>query len=97
MDLLVAALTADIVVARNALSCYKSKIMNDSIELELINQSIHTTLNKVNINLHVLRTYPFSNASTPAMVVPPGDVTPSFNKPGCFPVCNTISAAPLTV
>ena len=52
MDLLVAALTADIVVARNALSCYKSKIMNDSIELELINQSIHTTLNKVNINIH---------------------------------------------
>eukprot|EP00581_Thalassiosira_minuscula_P020594 CAMPEP_0184440160 /NCGR_PEP_ID=MMETSP0738-20130409/753202_1 /TAXON_ID=385413 /ORGANISM="Thalassiosira miniscula, Strain CCMP1093" /LENGTH=121 /DNA_ID=CAMNT_0026808017 /DNA_START=94 /DNA_END=459 /DNA_ORIENTATION=+ len=58
MDLLVAAVTADIVAARNP---------------------------------------PFSKASTPAIVVPPGLVTASFNSPGCFPVFNTISAAPLTV
>ena len=43
------------------------------------------------------KAHPFSNASTPAIVVPPGDVTPSLSSPGCFPVCSTISAAPFTV
>mmetsp|Transcript_5175 Transcript_5175/g.18563 ORF Transcript_5175/g.18563 Transcript_5175/m.18563 type:complete len:205 (-) Transcript_5175:308-922(-) len=38
-----------------------------------------------------------SNSATAAIVVPPGDVTPSFNAPGCFPVSMTIFAAPITV
>mmetsp|Transcript_74488 Transcript_74488/g.125495 ORF Transcript_74488/g.125495 Transcript_74488/m.125495 type:complete len:207 (-) Transcript_74488:178-798(-) len=38
-----------------------------------------------------------SNVATPSMVVPPGEVTASFNCPGCLPVSSTIFAAPCTV
>jgi len=34
----------------------------------------------------VLRNAPSSRAAIPAIVVPPGEVTMSFNSPGCFPV-----------
>mmetsp|Transcript_27566 Transcript_27566/g.51217 ORF Transcript_27566/g.51217 Transcript_27566/m.51217 type:complete len:364 (-) Transcript_27566:194-1285(-) len=51
----------------------------------------------VTADMVALRKPPFSSASTPAIVVPPGDVTPSFSCPGCLPVCRTISAAPFTI
>mmetsp|Transcript_957 Transcript_957/g.1494 ORF Transcript_957/g.1494 Transcript_957/m.1494 type:complete len:109 (-) Transcript_957:883-1209(-) len=43
------------------------------------------------------RTPAFSSSCTPAMVVPPGDVTMSLRAPGCFPVSSTIIALPITV
>ena len=44
----------------------------------------------------VSRKPPCSKAATASMVVPPGEQTASFNSPGCFPVSNTIFAAPKT-
>mmetsp|Transcript_15980 Transcript_15980/g.47417 ORF Transcript_15980/g.47417 Transcript_15980/m.47417 type:complete len:208 (+) Transcript_15980:140-763(+) len=38
-----------------------------------------------------------SSSCSPAMVVPPGDVTMSLRAPGCLPVSITILAAPSTV
>ena len=43
------------------------------------------------------RTARFSNSAIPAIVVPPGLATASFNSPGCRPVSNTIFAAPKPV
>src|SRR5437870_4636257 len=43
------------------------------------------------------RTPPASSACSPAMVVPPGDATLSFNRAGCSPVSSTCLAAPSTV
>src|SRR5437660_1856740 len=43
------------------------------------------------------RTPPASSACRPAMVVPPGDATLSFNRAGCSPVSSTCLAAPSTV
>src|SRR5262249_44104283 len=43
------------------------------------------------------RTPARSSSCRPAMVVPPGLATLSFNRPGCWPVSSTILAAPSTV
>ena len=45
----------------------------------------------------VARKAPFSSASIPAIVVPPGLATWSFSTPGCSPVAWHMAAAPLTV
>ena len=37
---------------------------------------------------------PRSSASTPAIVLPPGEQTASLSAAGCLPVCSTICAAP---
>ena len=47
--------------------------------------------------IRVARRLPFSSAWSPAMVVPPGEVTRFFNSPGVVPVSLTSRAEPRTV
>lgn len=51
----------------------------------------------VTADMTVARNAPFSKASIPAIVVPPGLATWSLSTPGCSPVSCTMVAAPLTV
>src|SRR5262249_4259492 len=47
--------------------------------------------------MKVVRIPPASSAATPAIEVPPGELTMSFSAPGCMPVSSNSFAAPSTV
>jgi hypothetical protein len=84
IDRLVAFVTAAIVAARNPLM--KQLTITETEQFVIMNPSTTQIIQQIGFHF----TYPCSKASTPAMVVPPGDVTPSLSSPGCFPVSSTI-------